>query len=140
MTRTRPDGYYRQSAVIPYRVRDGGLEFLLITSRKRKRWVLPKGIHEPHLSAGESAAQEALEEAGVRGRVSAQPVGRYDYRKWGGTCTVEVYTLGVEEVLERWPEQFRTREWLPPEEAASRVDEPAVSDLLLATARLLGGA
>ena len=136
--RTRPDWYYTQSAVIPYRLRAGVMEVLLVTSRKRKRWVVPKGIVEPSLSAAESAAKEALEEAGIRGRVLAAPAGRYEYRKWGGTCVVEVFTMQVEEVLEHWPEEYRDREWLRPEEAASRVQEPALEALLLSTAIRLG--
>lgn len=130
--RTRPDWYYTQSAVIPYLRQAGGVRFLLITSRKRSRWILPKGICEPGMSASASAAKEALEEAGVRGRVAAEPVGRYEYRKWGGTCRVEVFTMLVEEILERWPEQFRDREWLTPEEAAGRVEEEDLARLLVA--------
>ncbi len=38
-----PEWMYRQSAVIPRRDGTGGPELLLITSRKKKRWVLPKG-------------------------------------------------------------------------------------------------
>ena len=134
----RPAWHYRQSAVIPHRRRQGGLELLLITSRKRKRWVLPKGIVEPGLTPAASAAKEALEEAGVEGEVSAEPVGRYEYEKWGGTCRVEVFTLAVETVLGRWPEEFRERRWLSPEEAARRVEEPELRRLLLATARRVG--
>ena len=133
--RTRPDWYYRQSAVIPWRPRGAGREVLLITSRKRKRWVVPKGIHEPGLSAGESAAREAQEEAGVAGEVSAAPLGRYEYRKWGGTCRVEVYGMRVTAVHEEWPESFRDRRWLAPEEAASRVDEPDLRRLILEIGR-----
>ena len=136
---TRPDWYYTQSAVIPYRRRAGEIEVLLITSRKRKRWVLPKGIVEPKLSAAASAAKEALEEAGIRGHVAAEAVGRYEYRKWGGTCAVEVFTMEVAEVLDRWPEGFRDRQWLAPREAAARVREPELGRLILATARRLGG-
>ena len=40
-------------------------------------------------------------------------------------------------VLDEWPEQFRDRQWLTPEEAARRVEEPALGRLLLATARHL---
>ncbi len=133
--RTKPDWHYTQSAVIPYRRQAGRVRFLLITSRKRRRWILPKGICERGMSASASAAKEALEEAGVRGRVAAEPLGRYEYRKWGGTCRVEVFTMLVEEILERWPEQFRDREWLTPEEAAGRVEEEDLGRLLLAVGR-----
>ncbi len=135
--RSRPDGYYTQAAVIPYRSGPEGLEILLVTSRKRKRWVIPKGICEPDLSAAESAAKEAFEEAGIRGRVSGEPVGRYDYRKWGGTCRVEVFTMAVETVLDEWPEDFRDRRWLRPEEAVLRVEEAGLQRLLRSTAERL---
>lgn len=135
--RSRPHYYYRQSAAIPWRHRHGRIELLLITSRKRRRWILPKGIVEPELSPAESAAKEALEEAGVVGSISAEPVGRYEYGKWGGVCSVDVFTLRVESVLERWQEEYRQRHWLRPEEAARRVEEPELGRLLLATARRL---
>ena len=134
--RTRPAWYYRQSAVIPWRRSGAGIEVLLITSRKRKRWVVPKGIHEPGLTAGESAAREAREEAGVAGQVSAAPVGRYEYGKWGGTCRVEVYSLRVTAVHEEWPESFRDREWLKPEEAAARIREADLRRLILRVGRV----
>ena len=53
---TYPDWVYRQSAVLPYRFSGGDLEVLLITSRKGKRWVFPKGIIEPGLTPQRSAA------------------------------------------------------------------------------------
>ena len=60
---------FKQSAVVPYRLVKNEIEVLLITTRKG-RWIIPKGIIEPELSAAESAAKEALEEAGVKGEVS----------------------------------------------------------------------
>ena len=134
--RTRPDWYYTQSAVIPYRLRDGSLEILLITSRKKKRWIVPKGVLEPHLSAADSAAKEALEEAGIRGRIHPEPLGSYDYEKWGGTCSVQVFVMEVTTILDAWPEDHRERQWLSPEEAARRVEEPELERMLAATARI----
>ena len=125
-----PEHYYTQSAVIPYRQRREGLEVLMITSRKRKRWVVPKGVKEPDLSPQDSAAKEALEEAGIQGFVSATPIGSYAYQKWGGTCTVEVFAMHVQEVLEEWEESFREREWVTVEEATRRVKEPELKRLL----------
>ena len=58
---------------------------LLVTSRKGTRRVLPKGVVEPDLSPAASAAKEALEEAGICGPIDHEPLGTYQYRKWGGT-------------------------------------------------------
>src|SRR5210317_1534724 len=55
----KSDYFCRQSGVIPYRVRKGNLEILLITSRRERRWIIPKGIIEPDYSARNSAAKEA---------------------------------------------------------------------------------
>jgi 8-oxo-dGTP pyrophosphatase MutT (NUDIX family) len=135
-----PSHFYTQSAALPYRYRDERLEFLLITSRGKKRWVLPKGVVEPGMSACDSAAREAWEEAGVEGSISAEPLGSYSYQKWGGLCQVEVFSLRVERLAESWPEQARERRWLEPVQAASMVDEPELREILLGSpARLLAG-
>ena len=125
-----PEHFYTQSAVIPYRERNEGIEVLMITSRKRKRWVLPKGVREVELTPQDSAAKEALEEAGIRGLVSASAIGSYQYRKWGGTCTVDVFTMQVQSELDVWEESFRDREWLSLEEAMRRVQEPDLKRIL----------
>ena len=138
--RTRPDWFYTQSAVIPYRIGDQGPEFLLISNRKKTRWIIPKGVKEPHLSAASSAAKEAVEEAGILGTVDPKSIGSYTYDKWGGTCIVEVYLMEVETILDEWPENSRDREWLPLAEAVRKVDEPRLKQLLLAAVEKLAPA
>ncbi len=125
-----PEHFYNQSAVIPFREQGENMEVLMITSRKRKRWVLPKGVKEPDLSPQDSAAKEALEEAGIEGLVSEAPIGSYEYDKWGGTCTVEVFTMDVQKVLDEWEESYRGREWVSLEEAVRRVSEPELKRIL----------
>jgi phosphohistidine phosphatase len=125
-----PDYFYNQSAVIPFRWRDGSLEVLMITSRRKKRWVIPKGVKEPELSAADSAAKEALEEAGILGRASSHPVGSYRYEKWGGTCEVRVFAMAVDTVLKDWEESYRDREWVSLEEARRRVREKELKTIL----------
>ena len=121
---------YRQSAVIPYRRGPSGLEVLLVTSRNGTRWVLPKGVVEPDLSPAASAAKEALEEAGVRGAIDDEPLGTYQYRKWGGTCTVQVFAMEVEQEEADWPEaNTRRRAWLTVDDARRRVDEAALRQM-----------
>ena len=130
MTRQVPEHFYMQSAVIPYRERGEEIEVLMITSRKRKRWVLPKGVKELDLSPQDSAAKEAFEEAGIEGLVSEGPIGSYQYDKWGGTCTVEVFTMNVQKVLDEWEESYRDREWVSLAEAMGRVSEPELKRIL----------
>jgi phosphohistidine phosphatase len=83
--KTRPFWFYRQSGVIPYRISDGAIEVLLVSSRGGARWVVPKGVVEiGMMSPVESACREAYEEGGVRGNASEAPIGEYTYEKWGG--------------------------------------------------------
>jgi 8-oxo-dGTP pyrophosphatase MutT (NUDIX family) len=114
------------------------LEILLITSLNSKRWILPKGWPEPELTAAESAAREAFEEAGVTGKISAQPVGTYHYlkeKKDGGgvPCRVEVFALAVTKQAHDWSEKgARDVAWLPLDQAAARVGEPGLRQVLKA--------
>ncbi|MEO5346381.1 MAG: NUDIX hydrolase [Magnetococcus sp. YQC-9] len=125
-----PAYYFRQSAVIPIRGEGESLQVLLISSRSRSRWIIPKGIVEPNLSPADSAAKEAFEEAGIRGRVHPEALGVYDYPKWGGTCVAEVFVMRVDEVMDRWMESFRERVWLSLEEAIVRVQEEKLREIM----------
>jgi 8-oxo-dGTP pyrophosphatase MutT (NUDIX family) len=133
-----PDWFFSQSAVVPYRNGTDGLEILLITTRKKKGWIVPKGVIEPDLSPEQSALAEAAEEAGVSGRIVGEPLGSYDYKKWGGTCSVQVFAMAVEDVLDDWPERdMRDRQWLPAEEAAGLAKSSEVGDFIRALAARL---
>ncbi len=129
---------YDQSGVIPFWIKNNEIQIMLITSRSGKRWVIPKGTIESDLSSLESAEKEAFEEAGILGNARASTIGKYQYYKWVGTCTVEVFLLEVETVLQEWPEsQYRQREWLKVEEAAARVNEEDLKKLILRVPKLL---
>lgn len=128
----RAQSVIRQSAVIPWRkARKGkGIEILLISASRRRRWVIPKGLIEPDLSAAESAAKEALEEAGVVGELDRRRIGTYKYQKCCGTCRVEVYSLRVIELLDEWEEDDRERYWRRPKAAAKLVEESKLAKML----------
>ena len=137
--RDRPAYYYRQSSVIPYRMNNDDPEILVILSSQKKHFVVPKGIKDPGLSAQDSAAKEAREEAGVEGRVMDPPLGSYRYEKWGSSCDVDVYAMEVTAVVpeREWQESHRGREWVSPEEAASRLKQKALAPMVLALAEKL---
>jgi 8-oxo-dGTP pyrophosphatase MutT (NUDIX family) len=129
-----------QYGALPWRIRDGTLEVMLLTSRDTGRWVIPKGWPHDALSSAQSAAREAYEEAGVRGPVTSDPVGSYDYEKvrdGGGAvdCVVYVHALEVSEQLADWPERHeRETEWFSREAAAEAVAEPDLRNLILSFA------
>ncbi len=137
--RDRPAYYYRQSSVIPYRMRDDKVEIMVVMSSKRKHWVLPKGISEPALSPQESAAKEAFEEAGIEGEVAAESIGTYTYQKWGAECTVDVYPMRVTRELpeEEWEENHRGREWLSAKQAMKKVKQPELKPMIQTLAKRL---
>ena len=133
------DGSSQQYAALPWR-QANGIEILLITSRETRRWVIPKGWPMPGLAATQCAAQEAYEEAGVRGQMTAEAIGHYHYNKRirgraKKRFRVEVFAMEVTEVLDLWPEAHeRTRQWLSPLKAAAHVNEPALAALIRAFA------
>lgn len=132
-----------QYAALCYRLRRkrGAVEILLITSRDTGRWVIPKGWPMAGRAPHEAAAQEAWEEAGVKGQAGAEPIGHYMYKKGIAhgmkiDCKVQVYALEVEDLAKNFPEKGeRQLEWVSPEEAARRVQEPGLKELVLAFGR-----
>ena len=66
-----------QVAAVCYRIRDEGIEFLLIRTRSSGRWTFPKGSAEPGLTHAQAAALEAFEEAGVHGRIEEASFASY---------------------------------------------------------------
>jgi 8-oxo-dGTP pyrophosphatase MutT (NUDIX family) len=125
-----------QLGALPYRYReDGSVELLLVTSRGTGQWIVPKGWPIRGRSHAEAAAQEAYEEAGVRGKLAADEFGHFDHAKsrpLGFLHTrVAVFLLEVEQELARWPEKTkRKRRWFTVEEAARAVRAPGLRRLI----------
>ncbi len=130
--RERPAYYYCQSSVIPYQLREGKIEILIVSSSQRNHWVVPKGIKEPELSLQASAAQEALEEAGVEGEIGEPALGTYYYEKWGAECCVHVFPMQVNRLIpeEEWEEQHRGRRWVSPVKAMNVLKQQGLVPLV----------
>lgn len=127
----------RQYAALPFRRnKKGSLEIMLVTSRETRRWIIPKGWPIAGVEPHNLAALEAMEEAGLLGKVAQKPIGSYHYDKKRGDgsivhCEVDTFALEVEQQMPTWPEQEeRNTKWFAPEEAASHVQEPELRDLI----------
>jgi 8-oxo-dGTP pyrophosphatase MutT (NUDIX family) len=125
-----------QYAALPWRLGDG-VEVLLVTSRETRRWVIPKGWpmkgRKPHIAA----AVEALEEAGLLGKINKKKLGSFHYRKRlqngaAVSCRVDVFPLRVVRQRKNWPEKHqRATQWFPFADAAERVEEQELKELIL---------
>jgi phosphohistidine phosphatase len=129
--RERPEHFYFQSGVIPYRRNNSRLEILLVSSRKNK-WILPKGIIEKNMSARASAQQEAFEEAGIKGQLEEQPLVAGEYNKWGGPCQLQLFAMKVEQLVDapQWAEAWRQRRWFDAEQAINHIADADIRKLL----------
>jgi 8-oxo-dGTP pyrophosphatase MutT (NUDIX family) len=122
---------FDQSGVIPYRETEGNLEILLITSIKRKRWIIPKGYIDFNLSPFESAKKEAFEEAGIIGSNETVELGRIELKKSIGNTHIIIFSMEVVKMLDDYPEkELRKRKWFTVEEAAEKVDLQELSNII----------
>ena len=133
------ESVYLQAAALPYRIDETGqIDVLLITSSSGKKWIIPKGLIEGGMSPIESAAEEALEEAGVRGSFYTEKIGVYKHKKWGGVCIIDVFVMRVEEIHEDWMEAFwRTRKWIALQDVSSYVKRPDLLEIILSLPKFL---
>jgi len=108
-----------QSGALPWRLKRSKkkAEVLLVTGRRSGRWMIPKGWPMAGKSLADSAAQEAFEEAGIKGKIEPKPIGSFRHVKQHllfGTLEVDilVHPLAVERELGNWPEKGeRNRKW-----------------------------
>jgi 8-oxo-dGTP pyrophosphatase MutT (NUDIX family) len=126
-----------QYAALPYRQIGGsGTEIMLVTSRGRQRWIIPKGW--PHIGRApcDSAAREAFEEAGVLGLVGRRSLGLFRYKKRlkkgrVTVCDVHVFPLHVARQRPQWPEKNqREIKWVSVKEAAEAVQNPRLREII----------
>lgn len=128
-----------QFAALCYRLRKDQVQICLVTTRRTGRWILPKGWPISGKTGGETALQEAWEEAGVKqGKVDAAPVGAFQTVKRYNSgqqvpCEMQVYAVKVKDVANDYPEaDKRERKWVPVARAAEIVDEDGLRDILRA--------
>lgn len=137
-----------QYGALPYRFTPtAALEILLVTTRRSKRWIIPKGWPIKGLRPAKSAAREAFEEAGVRGKIGTKSVGLFNYDKLLDeegiqfNCEVRVFPLLVKRQSENWPEiEQRLVQWVEPNKAVSMIKEPELKKLIATFAKRVAAA
>ena len=123
---------------MPYRFSERGLEFCLITSRKSGRWGFPKGGIRRNETANDAAVNEALEEAGLVGRIVGQSIGSFEYSKQQRQLIVSVMLLAVDLTMSEWLEsKQRLRRWVTVQEAQQLLDRPTLLSVLHAAITML---
>ncbi|PWB82200.1 MAG: NUDIX hydrolase [Methylocystaceae bacterium] len=126
-----------QYAALPWRLGEG-LEILLVSSRETRRWVIPKGWPMKGRKPHATAALEALQEAGLLGKIDKAEIGSFHYRKRlkdgdAILCRVGVFPLRVARQRKNWPEKSqRATQWFPYDVAAGQVVEKELEELILA--------
>ncbi|WP_407192818.1 NUDIX hydrolase [Bradyrhizobium sp. STM 3566] len=125
----------KQFAALPFRLDKSELRVMLITTRRKRRWSVPKGSpmrnREPHLTA----ALEAYEEAALVGVVATRALGSFKHRKRKGdrkrTMNVAVFPMKVHGRERWWPEKGeREAIWVSPKTAARLVHKAQLRRLI----------
>ncbi len=121
----------KYSAVIPYRKINGKVEVLLITSIKKKNWIIPKGYIEFNFTPFESAKKEAYEEAGIIGSNETINLGELKYEKKGNYYCLQVFLMEVKKELAEYPEMnLRKRRWFKLDEAIEIIKPKELANML----------
>ena len=129
--------HFDQSGVIPYRKKNGKTEVLLVTSIRKKNWIVPKGFIEYHMSPFQSAKKEAFEEAGVKGSNTTKILGSYKVRKNGSELLTKIYSMKVTRVFKDYPEKnLRKRKWFSVYDAAKKVEIDELATIIRRLGRL----
>lgn len=97
----------KQYGAIPFLREDGKIKVVLITSASGY-WIFPKGNFEQKHGTCGTAQLEAYEEAGVKGVIFPHQVYRANIIiRSGKKVRLMLFPLEVNEVFEKWPEDFR---------------------------------
>ncbi len=126
----------KQYGVIPYLTDEDGLKVVMITSANGY-WIFPKGRYEAKLGKRGTAEQEALEEAGVKGKIRGDNAYRAKVViKSGERVNLTLYALKVKVIKPEWEEDDRRkREVVSLCEAEKRITSPELLACLRKFAR-----
>jgi ADP-ribose pyrophosphatase YjhB (NUDIX family) len=130
-----------QVAALPYIELGSRIDILLVTSRRRGRWILPRGWPVEGKPFASASAREARQEAGAVGEISQVSIGDYSYNKrmeqgYRVPCRVYVYPLRVTHQCLDWREKAeRNQRWSDITTASAIVRQQGLADFLRDLAR-----
>jgi len=125
-----------QFAALCWRRKAGKVQILLVTSRRRKRWIVPKGWPMDGKTPATCALIEAWEEAGVKGTASDACLGVYSYARLREgqeniPCLAMLYPVKVKKLKHKYPEwRDRKRKWVSRKKAARMVKHRELGKLI----------
>jgi 8-oxo-dGTP pyrophosphatase MutT (NUDIX family) len=126
----------KQFAALPFRLDNSELHVMLITTRRKRRWSVPKGSPMRNKKPHHTAALEAYEEAGLVGVIATRAMGSFKHRKRKGdrkrTMDVSVFPMKVHGQERWWPEKGeRQAIWVSAETAARLVHKVELRRLII---------
>jgi CYTH domain-containing protein/8-oxo-dGTP pyrophosphatase MutT (NUDIX family) len=101
--RWNPEGSTWSYGVIPFRQTSKGVELVMVSTRDHRRWIFPKGQPEAGRLPEQVAKAEALEEAGLSGRICGHPV-VLPYQREQGTTNLLLFPFQVTHIASNWQE------------------------------------
>ena len=101
----------RRVAVIPVINKNNKQKVCLVTSRDKRKWILPTGKHEKKLSDEKVALLEAYEEAGLKGKLDKSFCKKLDVSSPSGKKKrkTKLFLIKVDKQLKDWPEKKQRR-------------------------------
>ena len=125
-----------QMAALCFRHRNDKAQILLVTTRGKGRWILPKGWPMNGKAPHQSAAIEAFEEAGVKGDISKRCIGNFKYASVAQTARntprmAFIFPLSVSKLSKKFPEKGQRRiKWFSQKKAAALVRETKLKKII----------
>lgn len=126
----------KQIGALCYRMAKGKVEILLVTTRRTRRWIIPKGWPMKGRSDAKAAQIEAFEEAGIIGKGSGKELGTFASLKRIDAQTLIPVEISVFPIMARaqksnFPEKDqRAFKWLPLKKAAEKCEDPGLERFL----------
>lgn len=95
----------KQYGVIAYlNGKKNNLKIVLVTSKTNGYWIFPKGNLVKKKNKYQSAAQEAFEEAGVRGTINEDISYKIEFQDFETRHQITLFPMRVKTLLDQWPE------------------------------------